>query len=158
MSAPNKLEMLRRELGKINARLPSNAYIPLTSRQVCNSVILHIPPQEAQVFVTNKRAPYLIALEVFDPLEVAYEPETTNVAPEVSAKSEVLPAPPLIARQSYKHKQPHSFKVNIREVIEKELAFHNADKKNKVYSTPPITLKDQEIEDTSIVGHNRRFF
>jgi hypothetical protein len=36
---------------------------------------LHIPPQEARVFVTKERCPYLITLEMFLPQEVALSPE-----------------------------------------------------------------------------------
>ncbi|MDR3548213.1 MAG: hypothetical protein P4M11_08135 [Candidatus Pacebacteria bacterium] len=36
--------------------------------------MLYIPPKEAKVFVTKTKAPYLIAIELFDPLEVVEEP------------------------------------------------------------------------------------
>ena len=76
MSKTNKTKSLRRKLAELNMLLPSNIYIPLVSDKIRDSIILSIPPKEARVFVTKKRIPYLIAIELFNPLEIAYDPST----------------------------------------------------------------------------------
>jgi phosphatidylinositol 4-kinase len=72
LSAEDKRALLVQELIKLNDFLPSTVYIPFTSYKMRNYIILHIPPQEARVFKTKSRAPYMIAVEMYLPLEIAY--------------------------------------------------------------------------------------
>lgn len=72
----DKIEKLREELKKLNEKLPANIYIPFVTHRIRSDVVLRIPPQEAKVFVTKDKVPYLISAEVFDPLEIAFDPFT----------------------------------------------------------------------------------
>jgi phosphatidylinositol 4-kinase len=66
----DKLECLTQELSKINGLLPTNAYIPFIKERIRHRVILHIPESESHIFSTKSRNPYLIACELYDPLEL----------------------------------------------------------------------------------------
>lgn len=64
--------------------------------------MLHIPSKEAKVFVTNTKAPYLISIELFDPLEILSEPllldfnqESLPAPPESLCPEKVMPNPSL---------------------------------------------------------------
>jgi len=54
-------------LAGINKQLPAAVYIPFTKYR--NHVVLHLQVQELKVFKTKERAPFLIAMEVFNPFE-----------------------------------------------------------------------------------------
>lgn len=54
-------------LASINKQLPAAVYIPFTKYR--NHVVLHLQVQELKVFKTKERAPFLIAMEVFNPFE-----------------------------------------------------------------------------------------
>ena len=64
----DKKAVLQEELAKVNALLPACVYIPFSSPKIRECFILHIPIQEAKVFTTKERAPYLLCIEVFRPL------------------------------------------------------------------------------------------
>lgn len=87
----NKIEVLREELNKLNNKFPSNVYIPFVTKEVREYIVLSIPTSEAKIFVTKDKVPYLIAVEVFDPLEIAYDPIFGTILPKPSAGK--LPAP-----------------------------------------------------------------
>eukprot|EP00831_Metopus_contortus_P052689 TRINITY_DN44240_c0_g1_i2.p1 TRINITY_DN44240_c0_g1~~TRINITY_DN44240_c0_g1_i2.p1 ORF type:complete len:159 (-),score=35.82 TRINITY_DN44240_c0_g1_i2:60-536(-) len=86
--AEDKITELKSQLRLLNKKLPSNVYIPFVKEQIRTYVILHIPPSEAKIFITKGKCPYLIACEVFDPLEIVIEPEIRKIDPFN------LPAPP----------------------------------------------------------------
>ena len=67
MRHTDKKAVLQAELAKVNALLPACVYIPFSSPKIRDSFILHIPIQEAKVFTTKERAPYLLCIEVFRP-------------------------------------------------------------------------------------------
>lgn len=56
-------DVLRRELEKLNAFIPKNVFIPTERRP---HRILRIVPEDAHVFSTKERVPYLLVLEVED--------------------------------------------------------------------------------------------
>lgn len=69
MKSSDKKSVLKKELTKINERLPACVYIPFNNPKLRESFVLHIPINEAKVFTTKERAPYLICIEVFRPLQ-----------------------------------------------------------------------------------------
>jgi phosphatidylinositol 4-kinase len=73
LTVPDKKDALKRLLGTLNQKLPSTVYVPLSKLALRKSVVLHIPPNESKVFQTNKKAPYLVIVEVFDPYEEAQQ-------------------------------------------------------------------------------------
>ena len=82
MVCEHKLETLKKELGKLNRKLPANVYIPFVNGRLRNSIVLHIPPSEVKIFITKGKAPYLLALEIFDPLEIVYELPVSMPSPK----------------------------------------------------------------------------
>lgn len=48
---------------------------------------MYIPPKEAKVFVTKTKAPYLIAIELYDPLEIINEPLIIEPIPSFRNKA-----------------------------------------------------------------------
>ena len=91
ISSDNKDTILQKELTKLNKKLPGNVYIPFVSNQTRNYIVLSIPPSEAKVFVTKDKAPYLIAIEIFDPLEIAYDPIIDTIS--IRSNPIIPPAP-----------------------------------------------------------------
>eukprot|EP00178_Gracilaria_changii_P016599 TRINITY_DN47842_c0_g1_i1.p1 TRINITY_DN47842_c0_g1~~TRINITY_DN47842_c0_g1_i1.p1 ORF type:complete len:842 (-),score=153.97 TRINITY_DN47842_c0_g1_i1:826-3180(-) len=65
-------DVLRRELEKLNDFIPSNVFIPTERRP---HRVLRIVPEEAHVFSTKERVPYLLVVEVEDLLAPAPEKE-----------------------------------------------------------------------------------
>ncbi len=101
MSSENKLDTLQRELRQLNLKLPATVYVPFVTgtdlilinhmlENIRNYIVLYIPPKEAKVFVTKTKAPYLIAMELFDPLEIVNEP----LVLEPCQPTAMLPVPP----------------------------------------------------------------
>jgi len=64
------MKFLQENLEKINKNLPSTTYIPILSKFHRNNMILNIAEEETRLFITNTKAPYLIYVEVFQPLEL----------------------------------------------------------------------------------------
>ncbi|OMJ79584.1 hypothetical protein SteCoe_20393 [Stentor coeruleus] len=69
MKSSDKKSVLQKELIKVNENLPACVYIPFNNPKLRESFVLHIPISEAKVFTTKERAPYLICIEVFRPLQ-----------------------------------------------------------------------------------------
>lgn len=67
MKSADKKAVLEKELAKVNSILPACVYIPFNNPKIRDAFVLHIPLQEAKVFTTKERAPYLISIEVFRP-------------------------------------------------------------------------------------------
>ena len=57
-------------LNNINRNLPASVYIPFLSNKTRNYAILNIVVQEARLFLTKERAPFMICIEVFRPDEL----------------------------------------------------------------------------------------
>lgn len=83
LKSSSKIDTLRKELQNLNLKLPATVYIPFVAgkfliqkkiEKIRNNIVLYIPPQEAKVFVTKTKAPYLISMELYDPLEIVNEP------------------------------------------------------------------------------------
>lgn len=66
----DKKEALKSGLRQINKGLPSNVYIPFTNSQWRNYTVLNICDGESKLFLTNKRAPFLVCLEIYRPEEI----------------------------------------------------------------------------------------
>jgi len=151
MAAEKKIIVLRKELRKLNKSLPSNVYIPFVNNQIRNSIILCIPPKEAKIFITKEKVPYLIAVEVFDPLEIAFNPE--NLLLSSSLYSKRLPAPGLPLRFSSKHYQ-ESKKQEQEEIIAKRindalnLYTKTKTKHKKGEDNLPITINAAKMQKT----------
>jgi len=58
---------LKEGLEEINSVLPASVYVPFIHMR--NSVVLQISVDETKLFITNHRAPFCIALEVWRPAE-----------------------------------------------------------------------------------------
>ena len=59
-----QLQILQKELFKVNKSLPSNVYIPFLSDAIRNYVIVHVPVSETKIFRTKTRAPYMVTVEL----------------------------------------------------------------------------------------------
>ena len=138
----NKIEMLRSELDKLNMKLPSNVYIPLCTKKIRESIVLFIPSNEARVFVTNKKAPFLIAVEIFDPLEIAMEPNTKIISTELSPRNAKLQLSMIgIGRHSAIYSSFYVSNDDLDKRLNDALSdYINPMKHKKSKKTPPITI------------------
>lgn len=76
MKQPNNLEKLRyvkHKLCELNKRLPAQVYIPFVSKSMRNYAVLNIIAEEAVVFKTKERAPILLTIEVYRPIEMTVD-------------------------------------------------------------------------------------
>jgi phosphatidylinositol 4-kinase len=71
-----KYMFLKRELCKINKFLPSQVYIPFVNQSMRNYAILNIVASEAKIFQTKERAPLLLCIEVYRPIEMTLDDPT----------------------------------------------------------------------------------
>jgi len=55
---------LKLALERVNSKIPAGLYIPLLQRQYAFFYVLSILPEEARVFSTNKRCPFLCVAEI----------------------------------------------------------------------------------------------
>ena len=150
MACDNKLITLREELGKLNSKLPSNVYIPFVNAQVRSSIVLSIPPGEAKIFVTKGKVPYLIAVEIFDPLEIAYDPAIGIISPKLGP--EKLPAPPPPSKEKAKRTigrgHPKTPEEILREKVEKilNMQFEPKLRNKKLMDDEPITINKVKLQ------------
>ena len=63
----DKKSALLKGLRKINNGLPASVYIPFVNMR--NFCVLNIEVSETKLFITNHRAPYMVAFEVWRPAE-----------------------------------------------------------------------------------------
>ncbi|CAN8064109.1 unnamed protein product [Agarophyton chilense] len=94
-------DVLRRELEKLNDYIPSNVFIPTERRP---HRVLRIVPEEAHVFNTKERVPYLLVVEVED--IIASAPEKEHPVDDHRASSPLRRIGSLSASQIGKHAQP----------------------------------------------------
>lgn len=66
----NKKKYLKKQLDKINERLPATCYVPVLRKDQRNYMVLSIASSESRLFITAEKAPFLINLEVFQPQEL----------------------------------------------------------------------------------------
>lgn len=71
VSKKDKLEILKKEIYRINQHLPASVYIPFVQSSTRNYCVLNILAEEAKVFQTKERAPIMLTIEVFRPDEMA---------------------------------------------------------------------------------------
>ncbi len=108
--------------------------------------MLSIPPGESKIFVTKGKVPYLIAVEIFDPLEIAYDPLIGTISPRLGPGK--LPAPPPALTTSKDRIKRGSGRgtpkgpVTLREKVEKalDLQFDPKLRNKKVTDDGPITI------------------
>jgi len=62
-----KKNALLKGLRKINLGLPASVYIPFVHTRNC--CVLNVEVSETKLFITNHRAPYMVAIEVWRPAE-----------------------------------------------------------------------------------------
>mmetsp|Transcript_27364 Transcript_27364/g.49251 ORF Transcript_27364/g.49251 Transcript_27364/m.49251 type:complete len:771 (-) Transcript_27364:140-2452(-) len=136
----DKKESLKRLLGELNQKLPSTVYVPLSKLSLRKSIALHIPVNEARVFQTNKKAPYLIILEVFDPFEEAQALEQVDPISNRKIRSTSLPtsAVPKFNR-SHSFLQPQKDKTIATEISEGDF--------KRVMQEATVTMR----EDTTLL-------
>jgi len=67
LTPAEKKNALLKGLRKINIGLPASVYIPFVHMR--NYCILNIEVAETKLFITNHRAPYMVAFEVWRPAE-----------------------------------------------------------------------------------------
>lgn len=73
ISQPNQAQFLREKLREVNQQLPGSVYIPFLNQSMRNFCVLQIVTEEARIFKTKERAPVLLTLEVFRPVELALQ-------------------------------------------------------------------------------------
>lgn len=71
-----KKAFLTRRLCEINQKLPAQVYIPFVNKSMRNYAVLNIVVDEAKIFQTKERAPLLLCIEVFRPVEMTIEEPT----------------------------------------------------------------------------------
>ena len=141
----NKLEILKKQLSKLNASLPSNVYIPFVNEQIRSYIVLNIPVKETKVFVTKDKAPYLIAVELFDPLEIAYDPEMNKVS--LHSDKGYLPAPQLPMEGSLVTKSSKKTSEELyRRELEKNLIAKFSGKQKKLKRSQYITIEKAKAQ------------
>lgn len=62
----------------MNRKLPAQVYIPFVNKSMRNYAVLHIAVEEAKIFQTKERAPLLLCIEAYRPIEM-----TLDDAPEI---------------------------------------------------------------------------
>jgi hypothetical protein len=67
---------LKQQLCRINRRLPAQVYIPFVSKSMRNYAILNIAVEEAKIFQTKERAPLLLCIEIYRPIEMSIDKPT----------------------------------------------------------------------------------
>tara|TARA_B110000285_G_C15111413_1_gene611337 strand:- start:867 stop:1382 length:516 start_codon:yes stop_codon:yes gene_type:complete len=67
---------LKQQLCRINRRLPAQVYIPFVSKSMRNYAILNIAVEEAKIFQTKERAPLLLCIEIYRPIEMSIDTPT----------------------------------------------------------------------------------
>lgn len=72
----DKKRFLKQQLCTINKKLPAQVYIPFVSSSMRNHAILNIVVEEAKIFQTKERAPLLLCIEVFRPIEMTLDEPT----------------------------------------------------------------------------------
>ena len=70
---PNQQQYLRERLREMNEQLPGAVYIPFLSQSMRSYAVLSIVVEEARIFKTKERAPVLLTLEVFRPVELVLQ-------------------------------------------------------------------------------------
>jgi len=71
-----KKAFLKQKLCEINRKLPAQVYIPFVHKSMRNYAVLNIPVEEAKIFQTKERAPLLLCIEVFRPIEMTIDEPT----------------------------------------------------------------------------------
>lgn len=69
---------LKQALCDVNTRLPAQVYIPFVNKSMRTHAVLHIAVDEAKIFQTKERAPLLLCIEAYRPIEM-----TLGDAPEI---------------------------------------------------------------------------
>lgn len=73
ITQPNQAAYLREKLREVNAQLPASVYIPFLSQSMRNYAVLHIVADESRIFRTKERAPIMLTLECYRPIELTLE-------------------------------------------------------------------------------------
>ena len=71
ISEPNQLQYLRDKLKEVNQQLPASVYLPFVSDSMRNYVVLNIVIDEARIFKTKERAPVMLCIECYRPVELS---------------------------------------------------------------------------------------
>jgi hypothetical protein len=133
MASENKLETLRTQLGKLNKKLPATVYIPFINARLRNSIVLHVPPLEGKIFITKGKTPYLVALEVFDPLEIVYELSSPMPSPSIG------PMNTQKTKKIGKKTPEHELKEKIEKILKAQ--FNKKPKQKKTIEEKPIIIE-----------------
>ena len=64
---------LKQKLCDVNQMLPAQVYIPFVSKSMRNFAILNIAVEEAKIFQTKERAPLLLCIEAYRPIEMTLD-------------------------------------------------------------------------------------
>lgn len=75
-TSEEKKLFLKKRLCEINRMLPAQVYIPFVNKSMRNYAILNICAEEAKIFQTKERAPILLCLEVYRPIEMTIDEPT----------------------------------------------------------------------------------
>jgi phosphatidylinositol 4-kinase len=65
--------LVKHKLCELNKKLPAQVYIPFVSKSMRNYAVLNIIAEEAIVFKTKERAPILLTIEVYRPIEMTID-------------------------------------------------------------------------------------
>ena len=68
-----KKVFMKSQLCELNKKLPAQVYIPFVSKSMRNYAVLNICVEEAKIFQTKERAPLLLCIQVYRPIEMTLE-------------------------------------------------------------------------------------
>jgi hypothetical protein len=84
-TTPEEKKMfLKKKLCEINRMLPSQIYIPFVNKSMRNYAVLNICVEEAKIFQTKERAPVLLCIEVYRPIEITIDEPNELYAEEAN--------------------------------------------------------------------------
>lgn len=70
---------LKNRLKEVNKQLPAAVYLPFISDSLRNYAVLHIVADESRIFKTKERAPVMLSIEVYRPVELALLNPPSNI-------------------------------------------------------------------------------
>lgn len=115
-------------LTDMNKQLPAAVYIPFTRYR--NHVVLHLQVPELKVFKTKERAPFLIAMEVFNPFEEYNGYLETTDAESGSSKGRSVSMPLAKPKANNAIRPEHEIKAeNINDQVFQQIMSEASDSK-----------------------------
>lgn len=95
---------MRTKLKEVNKQLPAAVYIPFLNEKARNYAVLHIAADESRIFKTKERAPVMLTLEVYRPIELSLAPKPTFMHVNDELKEQFLASSTIDIPQTPKKK------------------------------------------------------